>query len=393
MNPPNRFYQVAIKWQIQSPFLAEFLLKFNYKEDESVRTIGISVMSRRIYIIYKQQWIDSITDDELEGVLFHEILHLIHDIKNRVGDRDPMTFNLAQDICINEIIINSYLDTNDNMPNKKRFALPKDGAKLKDIEKLGYKNKLISEEIYNFLFQNKQKFHIVFLGDKTPEDMDSVYILDKHSDTPLKDIDRSAIDNLINEAKVRSFGYLKGKAENFIKELIKTRDINWQKKLSMLMSKYINEPGNIYENTWSKRNRRNLPLPGTRKKSKNIILSVDTSGSISDEEIAMFFDQIEKIIKDYSRLLLIEWDTEVRNIHRYKKNDWKKITIRGRGGTDIHGLYDYIKCNLKGTSILINFTDGCFDWKFEHYNIPTIWVINNERYKPSFGKHIIIEKK
>jgi predicted metal-dependent peptidase len=208
----------------------------------------------------------------------------------------------------------------------------------------------------------------------------------------LTEIEKAVIQETINNAKTRSWGSISGNMQDEIKGLIKTKKIPWQRKLAMLMSKYVNEPGSIYENTWSKRNRRSLPLPGIRKLSKKIVVTVDTSGSIGQDDLMKFFGQIEKIIKDYSVMTLIQWDTEVQKVEQYKKGAWKSIEIRGRGGTDPQALYNLLHEDFKYLSVVVNFTDTWFSWDFDHYGIPTIWaVVNNPSFEAPFGKQVMIE--
>jgi predicted metal-dependent peptidase len=446
---PEQISSICVRWQVDSPFFAEFLLRFLYKEDENTPTAGIAPVNHKILFFYKKEFMEKLTPQEVEGLCAHEILHLLNKFHDRLGSRDMTIFNIAQDACINEIV-------EDTMISDRKLVLPKDGVKIKDIEGMGFKGEHISEIVYDFLEKNATKVYIVSSGSqgggekgecpvcggggkqdekgeensqgggegdkesegknkdgnsggeggqKKPHDPNCplcgkdkgkkiLRTTDDHTkQRPLTEIEKIVVQEIIDNAKTRSWGNISGNMQSAIKELIKTVSIPWQKKLALMMSRHVNEPGSIYENTWSKRNRRGLPLPGIKKMSKRVVVTVDTSGSVDDQTLMKFFGQIEKIIRNYSSMTLVQWDTEVHSSEPYKKGAWKKIKINGRGGTDPQKMYDHVQNNLKHTSLIVNFTDGYFNWgHINHYNIPTIWAVaNNENLKPTFGKIVLIK--
>lgn len=413
---PEQISKVCVKWQTDSPFFAEFLLRLTYKNDPGVGTMAIGMHNRRIMLWYSPEFMEGLKQIQIEGLLVHEIMHILHRFHDRLGTRDKQIFNVAQDACINEIVLKTTIAN-------RRLQLPENGVDIEDIREMGYKGDVISEPVYDFLYEKADKISISSSGggdqcqscsgsggnsgENGEEDCPSCGGSGKEKNEPgkkklsttdnhdyqkqLSEIDKQVIEEVINNAKTRSYGNISGNMVGEIKELIKTKSIPWKRKLAMFLARYVNEPGGIYENTWSKRNRRSLPLPGIRKKSKKLVVTVDTSGSVGNDDIQRFFGQIEKLVKDYSSLTIIEWDTQIQHVYQYKKGDWKKIKVHGRGGTYIQPLYDYVKENLRTTSVVINFTDGYFDWNVEHYSIPTIWAfVNNEMTAP-FGKTLLIK--
>lgn len=402
---PEQISKVCVKWQTDSPFFAEFLLRLTYKNEPAVGTMGIGMLKRRIMLWYNPEFIKDLKQIQIEGLLVHEVMHILHRFHDRLGAREKDIFNIAQDACINEIVLKTTIAG-------RRLQLPENGVDFDEIRDMGYDGEVISEPIYDFLYEKADKIECSSSsqgegqgegqqgssGSGSSEEDESnsgkkkLSTTDNHDyQKQLSEIDKQVIEEVINNAKTRSYGNISGNMSGEIKELIKTKTIPWKRKLAIFLSRYVNEPGGVYENTWSRRNRRSLPLPGIRKKSKKLVLTVDTSGSVGDDDIQRFFGQIEKLIKDYSNLTIIEWDTRIQQVYQYKKGDWKKIKVHGRGGTSIQPLYDYIKTNLKTTSVIVNFTDGYFDWNIDHYGIPTIWaLVNNESTGP-FGKTLLIK--
>jgi predicted metal-dependent peptidase len=458
---PEKISEVCVRWQTDSPFFAEFLLRFLYIEDSESPSAGVYVHDNKLFFFYNKEFIERLNTIEVEAVCVHEIMHILNRFFNRLGARNKDWFNVAQDLCINEVVETTTISSR---KLKLPMLLDKEGNEVPPcrfpfkIKGKEYQGEHISEPIYDFIEANADKI-VIYVGgggggggngegggcptcgapqdgtgegsgdgqgqdksknsggggkDKKKEHQhqgggtgnpsnDSrcptcgkqiIHTLDDHrKQRELTEIEKQAIEEVINNARTRSWGNISGNMQSVIKELLTVASIPWQQKLARYMSKYVNEPGTIYENTWSKRNRRSLPLPGIRKLSKRIIVTVDTSGSIADEDIMIFFGQIEKIVKDFSYLTLIQWDTTIHSIAPYRKGDWRKIKIIGRGGTAVQDLYDLIHKDFKTATLIVNFTDGYFDWNINHYNVPTIWaVINNDAITVPFGNLIIVKR-
>jgi predicted metal-dependent peptidase len=448
---PEKISNICVRWQDGStcPFFAEFLLRFRYREDKACSTVGIAFNKHsKLELVYNSEFLDKLTPTEVEAVCVHEIMHVLHKFDDRLGTRFFDLFNVAQDACVNKIV-------NETIIGNRQLQIPKGGVDFAEIQKMGYKGEAISEPVYDFLEKKAEKIYIVSTGadgqqgegdntcpncggsGKADNDSDGngqgegdgksgskkgksgqgdgkeqkecpvcggsgklhgkkiLRTTDDHTQRKekLTEIEKAIIEDVINNARTRSWGTMSGNMQSTITELIKTKRIPWQQKLAMIMSRYVHQSGNVYENTWSRRNRRSLPLPGIRKMSKKIVVTVDTSGSVSDYDIKMFFGQIEKIVKDFSQMTLIQWDTIVQGVELYKKGAWKKIKVKGRGGTDPQKLYDLLNRDYSDVSAVVNFTDSFFDWGFKYYGINTIWaVINNPNFKAPFGQTIIIDK-
>ena len=397
-NVDEKILKVCIAWQSEAPFFAEFLLRFNYEETESIPTAAVSIYKNKLYLLYNKEFINTLSNSELKGVLVHEIMHILHRFHARLGDRDIKIFNVAQDACINETVVSTTV-------GNTRLTLPDGCVRMSHIHQMKYKGEAITEPVYDFLFSNAQK--VICSGPGGGDDDDSqgkgsgeevngktvLKTVDDHSQhDALSDMDEEALDEIIKSAKTKSWGSISGNIIGEIEDLLKSKEIPWHQKLAYLLSRYINDPGNIYENNWSRRNRRGLPLPGVKKLSRKIIVTVDTSGSIGDDDIQRFFFHIEKIIRDYSNLVLIQWDTQVTSSEIYKKGGWRKIKIHGRGGTDPQLLYDHIYEKYKSSIAVVNFTDGYFSWSFDHHNIPTIWAMTTDEI-PKFGKYVHVERE
>ena len=130
----------------------------------------------------------------------------------------------------------------------------------------------------------------------------------------------------------------------------------------------------------------------------SIKICVDTSGSISPEDIGIALAQIKALFKQYNaRAELLYWDTRIRAVYPFK--DIKDLLDKkpmGGGGTDANCIFDYFETNKdyklrkkEKPSLIIVFTDGYFgdiDKRYYKKYKSTIWVIKGEyKFKAPFG--------
>lgn len=135
----------------------------------------------------------------------------------------------------------------------------------------------------------------------------------------------------------------------------------------------LNSYSRYYESTRKRFNRRQpdrLEISGRkRKRSINLILGIDESGSISNEEYRYFVEEVFKIIKEFDcSLHIYEFTGEVesytyisnKKVNSFKEYKKKFSSSRFIGGTSFQSVFDAIDKNerVEKDSLLIMFTDG-----------------------------------
>lgn len=142
------------------------------------------------------------------------------------------------------------------------------------------------------------------------------------------------------------------------------------------------------------------------EKIEGIKLCIDTSGSMSDRDIAIAIGQIMQLCKMYdTQADLVYWDDGIQDIVPYEKleeSNLRKYQAMGRGGTDPNCIFEEFskkeyKFGMKvAPSLIIIFTDGYFgsvDPKYKRaFGQDTIWVLCSENsmpiedFHPTFGR-------
>lgn len=160
--------------------------------------------------------------------------------------------------------------------------------------------------------------------------------------------------------------------------------------------------GNDYS-TWRKPNRRYLGagvyLPsGITERIGEIVVAIDTSGSIGGPQLNAFLSEVASIADTVSpeAVRLLYWDTAVCGDEKYEGDDVKKIVQstkpKGGGGTMVECVPRYMQDKQIKAQCVIVLTDGYLGGSWGDWHHPVMWVIlGNNAAVPSVGKAVHIK--
>lgn len=223
----------------------------------------------------------------------------------------------------------------------------------------------------------------------------------------LKIVEMNNIIEKIN--KTNSWGTMAGDIVNVIEKSIESK-FNYKALFQQFRSTILSSSRVL---TRMKPNRRfgYLAAGSKRNFTTKILVAVDTSSSISDEELELALDFINKFFKyGVAQIDTIQFDTEInenslqklsKKIHRY--------TIHGRGGTDFNCIFKYVQEDGHLYDGVIIVTDGYADVPYKKWlstnfkNTRYLWCINNEirwhhffteaKEFQQFGKCTFVDKR
>ena len=123
-----------------------------------------------------------------------------------------------------------------------------------------------------------------------------------------------------------------------------------------------------------KENRRFSDNPGLKVKMRqHMLLAIDTSGSVSDDELREFMSEIYHIYKCGVDITVVQCDTMIKSIEPYTGKF--EMAVQGRGGTEFDPVLEYFNANLKKYTSLVYFTDGeCYTHVRPKGNV--LWVLS-----------------
>jgi len=170
--------------------------------------------------------------------------------------------------------------------------------------------------------------------------------------------------------------------ESFIDDMLKPPEFNWRE----LLYKYITTaiPNG---HTWVRRRKTSYPLgvylPAQEKEGIEVLIILDTSGSVGDDEYIEFLSEIAGIsgaFRGTASFRALMCDMEVEPVQLEPETDIEELVEvlrkrRGYGGTSFVPPFEYIEDNDLDPKLIIYFTDAYGDFPDE-VRWPTIWVIS-----------------
>ena len=337
-------------------------------------------------INFNPRFLDSLSNDETDFVMMHEIMHVVFKHCFRGRKTDPHLFNIACDIVVNSNILYS------NGMNLKSITLAEYGESMHIAPNKEEGYLYTAEEVYEMFLKQ---------GAKGKSSANNQQTLDDHShweetedDFTLDEWERRII-NAAESIKKRDEGCssLPLGVERFIDEL-KKATIDWR----MLLNDFISLEVGDYSFTPPDR-RLDGPffmpdfneLVEMEDDPKNILFMVDTSGSINNKQITQAYSEISGAIQQFTSLTgyLGFFDAVVYEPVEFSSvEDVLDIRPKGGGGTNFFKIFEYVhKMEVKPKAIII-LTDGyaTFPPEKARQGIPVIWVINNDSVTPPWGE-------
>lgn len=429
MEARKRISKAIIKMMSQLPFYAELMmrakiLKFTEQMKKAPNYCPSMCVAIDGNIYYDDEFIDSMSDDELNFVILHEAAHKAYLHLTRVGKRDHLVWNIAADIAVNYEVayrMNRYFP-NASAPNG--VIMPgRDGTMELDFGKkkviINDVNKKTVEQLYVEIANNLPKSARMNAGGGggkgnkdmssssglgTPIDMHKYSDEDGKSWSEMTDFEKEeyaerAKDDVIEAAtKCKKRGELPEGIEQMLDNLLRAK-INWRQ---YIWKHVVNEIP--FDQTLSRPNRRfltqGLYVPGVVKENVDIVAMVDLSGSISEKEMKEFIFLMTTITNQFRNvnITILSHDSKVHEVTEIRMANEKKIRnakYRGGGGTDHVPCFKWVKENKRNCPLIVAFTDGYTRFP-EKYDVktPTIWVLSQGGKKPSempFGVAIKME--
>jgi len=199
-------------------------------------------------------------------------------------------------------------------------------------------------------------------------------------------------------------GKMGGNVQRCISEMLIPK-IDWKEALREFVKSATQGKD---KTTWRRLHKRyiasDIILPSSYSENVgNIIIGIDTSGSIGTEELTQFLSEVKSICEEVSpeAIDLLYWDTHVASRETYLNSQLASLTEEtkpaGGGGTDPTCLPKFMKKHdIKGECLLI-LTDGYVgDQRPSDYaslgSMPVLWCVKgNRHFDTPVGKTVHVE--
>lgn len=350
---------------LEEPFYGLFLVGLNKKYIKSIPTAGVSKHGIGVQLVINPEYFDGLNEDKRKGLIKHEILHIsFGHLTMRDFYSDKKLFNIAADLEINQ-----YISSN---------CLPDGGLLLSNFPELNLKEREGTKYYYDKLLdaqkQGTSPSLDKLLGDMNGESQYCHKSWDEFDELPdsEKKLIEKQIEHQIKEVAQqteRRKGNIPGELYELIQRLLHVPPpkFDWKGYLK----RFVGRSSVVYTKKLRRKyNKRYSENPGLKIKTKNhVCVGVDTSGSVSSDELVEFMNEITHMHKTGHKITVVQCDTEITSIEDFNpKKDWQ---IKGRGGTEFQPVIDHY--NKSNYTALIYLTDG---EAYAPENCPknTLWV-------------------
>lgn len=423
--------RARVQLLFKQPFFATLCLRLNLIPTSLFPTMATNGKVIR----YNAAFVESLTPDELEGVLAHEVLHCALGHHCRRGSREKSLWNIATDYAINPIVL------------KNGLVLPKDRLVHPDYEGLS------AEQIYDRLLQEQsaggspgppqtqgagagssggngtstpnaqstqpQAGTATSSSDPEPQDAtpgkDQPALEDDDLNSPREGGFGEVLDATDDQGNPAGEGESSRQASEWAiaaqqalqsakgqgrgttdveRPLQESREStqDWRAILRAFVSATV-----LSDYRWSPPNRRfvsvGLYLPSLHREGTGpLVIGVDTSGSVTPRELDQFAGEITAISDQAQpeRIHVVYCDEAVTASQEFGPLEPILLEPKGGEGTDFRPVFQWVEDNNLSPACLIYLTDlDCADYPSPPPPYPVLWATNSRRTAP-FGETVKI---
>lgn len=419
----NKLVSARTRLILDKPFLGALVLRLPMMEGDPSWCKTTFSDGKTLY--YNAEYINSLDIDQTQFALSHEALHCALSHFYRRGHRIKTRWDLACDYAVNPLLINdglkptpdaAYLEEYKGMTAEEIYPC------LDDEDDEDDEQEQDSDTDDNEDLENKHQ------GDAGNDNSEKEPEQDDRSDSenePEQD-DRSEGAGSSNQNENQSNG---GSAAPEPQPMSgqEQEDLNtqWQQRLAaaaqtahqrgqlggemarmvdfllqprlpwrMLLQRYMTMTARDDYSYSRPSSRRGNPavFPRLRSSETSVVVVIDTSGSISEEEIGEFISEIDAIKSHVrARITLLTCDSELNHGCPWYFDPWddfsRDIAILGGGGTNFRPPFEWIEKQDRAPDLLVYFTDAMGIFPRAEPMYPVLWLVKGQATVP-FGQRV-----
>ena len=390
---------------LDHPFLGALALRLPLKAaGRWCRTTATD--ARALY--YNPRWVDTQKPAQLQFAIAHEALHCALGHFARRGHRVQRRWDLACDFATNPLLLDEGLE-------------PPAGAQV-----LALYRGMSAEEIYPCISDEQQEQDTLDdhawdgddggqggRGDGEPRDgggatahgqsRDGGGASDPSSEgrgaarpQPLGVTEREHLRHQWQRhlaaaaQRAREAGRLAGAFARLVEEGLAPR-VSWRAALAQYLAQTARD-----DYTWLRPSRRegDAVLPSLRSHAGDIVIAIDTSGSVSERDTAEFIAEINALKGTLAvRTTLLACDSALAADGPWVAEPWEPLELpkqlAGGGGTDFTPVFDWIEREGQRPDALVYFTDADGTFPARPPDYPVLWLVKGRAPVP-WGRRIAL---
>lgn len=331
------------------------------------------------HLFYNQEYVKGLTDNHLKGVIAHEISHCIFrhaglEGRERGRSLNPKIWGIACEFMANHFVVDMC---SLSLPDKPHY-----NQKYSD-------GHWTTENIYHDLMKDAQALETSGCGiidDHSQWGKNQDGCADKNDNHKNIDHDwKIWLAQALHSAK--RAGNVPAGLERFVEDILEPK-LDWRHVLAEFAISMAKD-----DYSWRRLNKRHLHrgiyTPALYSETVNIGFAMDTSGSMSTEELQEGLAELKGVCNAFpsSNLHLFACDAALHHYQEVSYSDEIDVAgmVKGGGGTIFTPVFEKIRDDDIHIDCLVYFTDAEGTFPEEPPEYPVLWVVKGNKEVP-FGR-------
>jgi predicted metal-dependent peptidase len=183
-------------------------------------------------------------------------------------------------------------------------------------------------------------------------------------------------------------GMLPAAMERVFNDMIEPA-ICWQDKIEAFFQRKVGGPGYDFRRPDRRFVQRQIYIPSrSGHGAGDIVVAIDTSGSIGQDMLNRFMAEVKGILSDLrpQRVFVLWIDAKLHKVDEVDDPaDISTLKPHGGGGTDFRPAFTWVADNFIKPDALVYFTDLYGPWPDKAPAYPVLWARTDPNVKPAWG--------
>lgn len=370
-----------------APFDASIFMSMRFEPDESQPT---AMTDCATWVKYNPHWFEQLQHESIATVLAHEAMHkwTLHAFRGQ--GMDAMVYNIAGDFIINAELHRRGFVFGPEMGQRSTVAQmiamwSKGNYQVGFAFDASLDTEATTEGIYDMLIPHRPPREES--GGPGKGSFDDHKEPDPNAD-PKASEQGVAVDVLTAAATAKMQGELSAAAKRIVGELTKPVE-DWRSLLKRFFANARNQRRSN-DTGYHRPGRRTQPdmvaiMPARRYEPYgDYVIAIDTSGSITDEELADYQNQTNAIMQQLrpERIIVIYCHAAIDKVEVFKVGEKVVFGEHESGGTDFRPPFDYVRKHKINPVAFVYFTDMYGPAPEKKPSYPVLWAITTEQPAP-----------
>jgi predicted metal-dependent peptidase len=190
------------------------------------------------------------------------------------------------------------------------------------------------------------------------------------------------------EQHARQAGRLSSSCARLVRDALRPQ-LSWR----VLLARYMSALGrNDYSYRRPSRREGDALMPSLASEDIDIVVAIDTSGSLTDADLAEFAAEVNALKGElHGRVTLLACDEALDERGPWRFEPWEPVRmppdVRGGGGTSFVPVFEWIERERLRTGVLVYFTDAEGEFPKSAPDYPVLWLVKGRAAVP-WGERI-----